>query len=137
MPVLSDSQQLTNDPDRIHAIEEKLLTAAKQAGHDSSTAFALRLALDEALRNAFTHGATDPSSQPVDVSWTVESSRVTIVINDHGPGFDPDAIADPTADENIERPCGRGLLLMRAYMTSVSHNKSGNTVTMRYEPGGG
>ena len=49
-----------------------------------------------------------------------------------GPGFDPDAIPDPTLDENLEIPSGRGLLLMRAYMRSVEFNAVGNVVQMVY-----
>ena len=37
---------------------------------------------------------------------------------------------DPTAVENLERPCGRGLMLMRHYMTEVAYNGRGNAVTM-------
>ena len=129
----SASYRLTNDPERIRAVESELLAAAKKAGYGKSAAFSLRLALEEAVRNAFTHGQPD-AAQPIDVAWTVTPAKVTIVIDDHGPGFDPDAVPDCTADENLERPCGRGLLLMRAYMTSVEFNDAGNVVTMRYEP---
>jgi serine/threonine-protein kinase RsbW len=39
-------------------------------------------------------------------------------------------VPDPTAIENLERPCGRGLMLMRHYMTVVNYNASGNSVSM-------
>ena len=56
-----------------------------------------------------------------------------IVVDDHGPGFDPDNIPDCTLPENIEKACGRGVMLMRAYMTSVEFNDKGNKVTLVYE----
>ena len=37
---------------------------------------------------------------------------------------------DPTAFENLERPCGRGLMLMRHYMNEVVYSPSGNSVRM-------
>jgi serine/threonine-protein kinase RsbW len=40
-------------------------------------------------------------------------------------------VPDPTAIENIERPCGRGLLLMRGFMTVVQYQGKGNVVWMR------
>ena len=49
-----------------------------------------------------------------------------------GPGFDPSTVPDPTLDQNLEIPSGRGLMLMRAYMTAVTFNPAGNRVTMRY-----
>ena len=42
----------------------------------------------------------------------------------------PTAVPDCTADENLERPGGRGLALIQAYMTHVEYNKCGNSVTM-------
>lgn len=130
----SVSINLRNDAERIRQVQDDLLAQAEQAGYGTSAAFALRLALEEAIRNAFVHGLKNATDKAIDVSWTITPDRVTIVVNDHGPGFNPNEVADPTAPENLERPCGRGLLLMRAYMSSVEYNTKGNEVTMRYEP---
>jgi len=51
-------------------------------------------------------------------------------IEDQGPGFRLKDVPDPFAPENRERPCGRGLLLMRNYMTWVRFNDIGNCVTL-------
>jgi serine/threonine-protein kinase RsbW len=55
---------------------------------------------------------------------------VSITITDEGKGFKPECVPDPTADENLERPCGRGIMLMRAYMDEVRYNPCGNQVFM-------
>lgn len=128
----SASYRLHNDPERIRAVQAEVLEAAQKAGYGKSASFSIRLAMEEAIRNAFEHGRRG-SNEPIDVSWRVTPQRVTIEIHDYGPGFDPDAVPDCTADENLERPCGRGLLLMRAYMSSVEFNEIGNFVRMRYE----
>jgi serine/threonine-protein kinase RsbW len=63
--------------------------------------------------------------------------KVRIEIEDQGEGFHPADVPDPTADENLERPCGRGIMLMRAFMTSITFNPSGNCVILekvRSEP---
>jgi anti-sigma regulatory factor (Ser/Thr protein kinase) len=52
------------------------------------------------------------------------------VIRDEGPGFDPASLPDPTDPENIEKACGRGLLLMRTFMDKVDYNRTGNQVTL-------
>jgi serine/threonine-protein kinase RsbW len=92
--------------------------------------FSIKLALEEALVNAIKHGnQLDPDKRVV-VSYQVTTERVDIWITDEGPGFNPDEVPDPTAIENIERPCGRGLLLMRGFMNGVHYNGKGNTVHM-------
>ena len=57
-----------------------------------------------------------------------QPDRFDIRITDEGPGFDPERRARPDRPENLERPCGRGLLLMRHYMTEVSYHDRGNSV---------
>ena len=61
-------------------------------------------------------------------------SRPTIkrAIADEGKGFDPCDVPDPTAPENLERPCGRGIMLMRHYMTTVAYNEHGNVVSVEH-----
>jgi anti-sigma regulatory factor (Ser/Thr protein kinase) len=52
------------------------------------------------------------------------------VIADEGPGFDVTAVPDPTDPENLLKPSGRGLLLIRSFMDEVYHNARGNSITM-------
>jgi serine/threonine-protein kinase RsbW len=92
--------------------------------------FAVRLALEEALVNAIRHGNQEDLSRHVNVSYLVGPERVLIEVQDEGEGFDPRAVPDPLAPENLERSSGRGLHLMRTYMTWVRYNGRGNCVTM-------
>jgi serine/threonine-protein kinase RsbW len=92
--------------------------------------FAVRLALEEALVNAIKHGNQMDESKKVRIAYTVTVERFDIVIIDEGPGFDPADVPDPTDPENLERPCGRGLMLMRHYMSEVSYSGRGNSVVM-------
>ena len=55
---------------------------------------------------------------------------VWLEVEDEGPGFDPRAVPDPREPENLERPGGRGLLLMRRYLTRVAHLDRGNRVVL-------
>ena len=90
--------------------------AARQASeHD---VFSIRLALEEALVNAIKHGnQMDRAKSAIVISYRASSDRFDVHITDEGSGFDPSDVPDPTAIENLERPCGRGLMLMRHYMT--------------------
>jgi serine/threonine-protein kinase RsbW len=90
----------------------------------------VRLALEEALANALKHGHRGDPAKAARVRYRVTANEVTAEVADEGPGFDPGRVADPRAEENLGRPCGRGLLLMRHYMTWVRFNDRGNAVTL-------
>lgn len=111
-------------------VVESVIDAIRPYGYSDTAHFAVRLALDEALANAIRHGNKSDESKTVTIEFTVDDDEIRITICDQGPGFHPDQIPDPTLDENLERPCGRGVMLMRAYMTEVFFNDSGNCVTM-------
>jgi serine/threonine-protein kinase RsbW len=111
-------------------VVEQVLAEIESAGFADMALFAVRLALDEALANAIRHGNNSDESKNVTVSYEIDDEAFEVSICDEGPGFDPDSVPDPTLDENLERPCGRGVMLMRAYMTEVSFNESGNCVHM-------
>jgi serine/threonine-protein kinase RsbW len=51
-------------------------------------------------------------------------------VEDEGPGFNPAVVPDPTLPENLEQTGGRGLLLMRHYMSWVHYSERGNHVTL-------
>jgi len=106
-------------------------------GYPDADLFAVRLALEEAVMNAIKHGHNGDTSREVPVRYDVTPEQVVIEVEDEGPGFDPDQVLDPRSPEALERPCGRGLYLMRCFMNSVQYNDRGNTVTMckqRSEP---
>jgi serine/threonine-protein kinase RsbW len=129
----SVSLRLANSRPDIDRAEEQLLALLVKHGYQEASQFALRLAVEEALTNAFNHGHKGlPPETPVRFDFSVGPAQVFLEIEDQGPGFKPDAVPDPTLEENIEIPSGRGLLLMRAYMTRVEFSERGNRVTMTY-----
>ena len=68
------------------------------------------------------------------MEFEVSPDRVWIAVEDEGGGFDPAAVPDPTEEANLEIPSGRGIMLMRAYMTDVSIVAPGNRVEMVFRP---
>jgi len=118
--------------EEIESAEKALLAAIERQRYDRSSLFAIRLALEEALTNAFKHGNKGDPTKAVHLNCDVQPDVVTIDVRDEGSGFDPDAVPDPTESENLEIPSGRGLTLMRAYMTEVLILPPGNRVQMKY-----
>jgi serine/threonine-protein kinase RsbW len=139
MPEPSQSPVTISVPNRpadIDAAQAGVVAELERQGYPKASLFAVRLALHEAMSNAFTHGHKNHPDAPVTLRYAIDASHAEISIEDQGPGFDPGAIPDPTLDENLERGCGRGLLLIRAYMTSAEYNQKGNRLTMVYRKPG-
>ena len=123
-----------HDRDRIDQLADEILAHAERFGYPKASRFAIKLAFEEAITNAFVHGHEGlPDDLEVTVDYEVAPESVTVSIEDQGPGFHPDAVPDPTLDENLDKPFGRGLMLMRAYMHHVAHNDRGNRVELRYD----
>ena len=97
-----------------------------------------RVGLTEALSNAMLYGNADDPSKNVVVEISMGEGRLEATVKDHGSGFDPTSVPDPTRPENLMRPCGRGLFLMRQLLDEVWHNDRGNEVTLvlRLDSGG-
>jgi serine/threonine-protein kinase RsbW len=124
---------LTNQRADIERAEGALMGALTRFAYPDASQFAVRLALEEALVNAFRHGHKNlPKDTPVRFEFSVGPAQVQMTVEDRGPGFDPSKVKDPTLDEHLELPTGRGLLLMRAYMTRVEYNAKGNRLSMTY-----
>jgi serine/threonine-protein kinase RsbW len=51
-------------------------------------------------------------------------------VADEGAGFDANQVPDPALPENRTKPGGRGVMLMREFMTWIRFNNRGNRVTM-------
>ena len=65
----------------------------------------------------------------VTVECYLDEDVVRIVIQDEGEGFDPNDVPDPTLPENLDKPSGRGVMLMKAFMDDVIYNDVGNQLT--------
>ncbi len=125
---------LHNQRPLIDRLEETILAECEQLGYSKAARFAIRLALDEAITNGFSHGHENlPASLPIYVEYAIDDKQAFFAVEDQGPGFDPSTVKDPTLDENLEQMSGRGVILIRAYMASVTHNAKGNRIEMIYK----
>lgn len=104
------------------------LVALKTASWKEKSIFQVHSGLDEALVNALRHGNKEDSSKSVRVLFLITSDKCSFEITDEGSGFNPEDVPDPLAPENLERPCGRGILMMRHFMTAVIFE--GNKITL-------
>lgn len=110
------------------------LTSYDWVTHD---VYSVRLALDEAIVNAIKHGNRLDRNKRVRIAAKLRPRQLWVEIADEGPGFNPEDVPDCTCDENLEVPSGRGLMLMRCFMSRVEYNQQGNCVVLekhRAEP---
>jgi serine/threonine-protein kinase RsbW len=110
------------------AVQAEILQEVERHGFNHNSLFATRLALEEALVNAIKHGNRLDPKKSVIVEARVSRDRVEIEIEDQGPGFDRSSVPDPTAEENLCKCSGRGILLIEAYMNKVSWSCGGRRV---------
>jgi serine/threonine-protein kinase RsbW len=110
--------------------EQEILEALGRFGYSEQAIFAVKLSLEEALVNAIKHGNQGDIAKTIIVRYDVNATRAIVTVCDEGPGFRPGSVPDCTADENLGRPSGRGIMLMRAYMDRVHYSCQGNMVRM-------
>ncbi len=149
--------ELENDISLIPPLVGYLQTCVALAGLcDDSERLRIGVALEEALLNAIHHGNLEVSSElreiedgaayfhlaedrsrqapymhrRVRVEANVTRQVAKFVVRDEGPGFDPESLPDPTDPANLERPCGRGVAMMRFIMDEVHFNAGGTEVVM-------
>lgn len=93
----------------------------------------LMLVLSEALTNAILHGNKLDSEKLARVKvWTENNEKLWVKVEDEGSGFDPDKLPDPLKEDNLLKPSGRGVYLMREYADSVAYNERGNILQISF-----
>lgn len=112
------------------AVIREVLAQMRAHGWSREEIFGVHLAMEEGLMNAIKHGNRSDAHKQVHLRCNLSRERIWIEIRDEGPGFDPATLANPTDFANLTVPSGRGVMLMRAYMTRVEYNDAGNCVTM-------
>lgn len=123
--------ELPSDPAAIPPFQQSIEAELQAVQVSKPDRFAIQLSLEEALVNAVKHGNRCDPKKKVYVRYAVRPDAFEIEIRDEGPGYRPEGVPDPLAAENMERPGGRGLLLMKHYMTEVEIAPPGNRLSMK------
>jgi serine/threonine-protein kinase RsbW len=111
-------------------LQERILEDVRRHGFTTDNAFAIRIALEEALVNAIKHGNRLDRGKKIHVEARVTKKRAEITIEDEGPGFSRANIPDPTLEENLHKSSGRGILLIESYMDGVHWSRGGRRLKM-------
>jgi serine/threonine-protein kinase RsbW len=112
---------------------ESFIDNAKERFHlDDDIYGNIMIAVTEAVNNAIKHGNASDKSKNVHLSLSLQDSLIKFVIRDEGPGFNYDNLPDPTAPENLEKPGGRGIFLMKHLSDEVDFKDMGRTVELSF-----
>ena len=121
--IWTTEKRIPSDTGKARKILDELLAILGQHAWAEEDTFGIHLAVEEALMNAIKHGNQRDPEKSVNVDYKVSPDLLRISVEDEGPGFDPSEVPDPTLEENLELPSGRGLMLMRTFMSRVEFNK--------------
>jgi len=91
------------------------------------------IAVTEAVNNAIEHGNHNDVSKQVVVDCILSSNKLKFSVKDEGKGFDFDDLPDPTDPENIEKPNGRGIFLMKNLADAVIYSDDGSKVAIEFK----
>jgi serine/threonine-protein kinase RsbW len=129
MPI-SRSVVVSSTPSAVVDVFNQIQPGLQAAGFSEEDIFAIHLSLEEAFINAVKHGNKMEPSKAVKVDYSIEADKVEICMTDEGEGFDPEVIPDPRYGDNLYKPAGRGMLLMRSFMDVLEYSKKGNSLRM-------
>lgn len=90
------------------------------------------IAITEAVNNAIIHGNKENPEKMIHVKCESEKDALKFIVEDEGDGFDFDSLPDPTDPENIEKPNGRGVFLMKNLADDVKFHERGRVVELNF-----
>lgn len=126
---------IASDPAVARQVLDEMLVQLEVQGWQQRDVFAVHLATEEALVNAIQHGNGSDARKKIHVVCLLGCDRIRVEITDEGRGFNPLALPDPTSGDHLHVPNGRGVMLMKAFMSRVEFNVRGNRVTLEKERG--
>lgn len=130
-PMWKCDKVIPSELDAGHASIEELMSALEAAGWEGRDVFHIQMAIEEAVVNAIEHGNKKNPAKEVHVVFLVDHDFAEMTVTDQGDGFDHENVADPTEEDRLDQPRGRGVLLIRELMSQAQYNAKGNSVWMR------
>jgi serine/threonine-protein kinase RsbW len=133
MSDLHTNLTLASEPQSVAKVEPFVHDVASRYNLSPDTQGNILVSLTEAVNNAILHGNGCDCSKKVSISLQHKRDALSIRVSDEGPGFNPQAVPDPTSPELLEKCGGRGLLLMRELSDECRFTRGGSTVEMRFK----
>ena len=125
--------ELSSQPESLGTVE-RMIDEVRSKYNVSEDVFGnMLVAITEAVTNAIYHGNKADPKKKISVSYNLSSHNLSFTITDQGPGFDYYNLPDPTAPENLEKECGRGIFLMRHLTDQLIFSDNGRVVELNFK----
>ena len=124
--------QIPSLNENIRIVESFIDNAQEKYDFDDDIYGNIMIAVTESVNNAIKHGNKNDKNKNVTLSLSLDKNEINFVIEDEGVGFDYNNLPDPTAPENLERPEGRGIFLMKNLCDELEFEDEGRKVKLSF-----
>ena len=124
--------QIPSLSENIRMIESFIDNAKERYNLEDDIYGNIMIAVTEAVNNAIRHGNSNDKSKNVSLSLNLEENQIVFIVSDEGNGFDYQNLPDPTAPENLEKPGGRGIFLMKHQCDEDSFQVEGKVEKLNF-----
>lgn len=131
--LLKRQLKLSSSPDIIHVVESVVDDIRSEYNFKEDVYGNVMVAVTEAVNNSVFHGNKGDESKNVFIDFEMKNPyRLLVRVRDEGEGFDPEALADPTAPGNVGKIGGRGVFLMQHLSDELTFAEDGREVEMMF-----
>ena len=130
MPMNSIKIEIPSLSENIRIIESFIDNAKEKFNLNDDIYGNIMVAVTESVNNAIVHGNNNDKSKNVLITLLLEEQLIRFRIQDEGKGFNFRNLPDPTAPENISKPGGRGIFLMKHLSDEVHFTEDGRIVEL-------
>lgn len=124
--------QIPSLTENIRIIESFIDNAKERFSLDDDIYGNIMIAVTESVNNAIKHGNNNDNSKNVSLSLSLNENIIKFIIEDEGIGFDYSNLPDPTSPENLDKPGGRGIFLMKHLSDEVNFKDNGRVVELSF-----
>ena len=117
-------------PENIRIVESFIDNAKERYSLNDDIYGNIMIAVTESVNNAIVHGNGSEKNKNVSLNLFFDESAIRFTVSDQGDGFEYDDLPDPTAPENLDKPGGRGIFLMRHLCDEVNYSDGGKQVEL-------
>ena len=129
----SQTLELQSNPDSLIVVENMIDEVKNKYSVNEDMYGNMLVAITEAVTNAIYHGNKSDPAKKISISVANNNHSVVFTIADEGTGFDYYNLPDPTAPENLEKECGRGIFLMKHLADQLIFSENGRVVEMYFK----
>ncbi|MFH0736535.1 MAG: ATP-binding protein [bacterium] len=115
-------KSIISDPNLMPEVEEFLLGVVADVHLSDEQLNYLTLSVAEATSNCIVHGNKLNPSKNIFIKISIDENSITICLKDEGKGFMLENVPNPTTPENILKDNGRGIHIMKTFLTDLQYN---------------